>query len=221
MRGLSAPYPTVRRPVARALYIVAMLLFCVTVSLADPREDTARGIEAHKANSFVDAMRWYRQAAEQGYAPAQARLAYLLDRAEENEEAAQWYRKAAEQGNSDGQFGLGQMYAKGEGVERDLEQARHWTTQAAEQGVVTPMRVLALAYEQGGLGLSVDQQKALAWLERAAERGDRWSIDRLIQVYRGGQLGMAVDLEKAKSWETHLAEKPAKAEKMNVERLFQ
>lgn len=220
MHGLSATHSSVPKTLLYALFVFSMASFCAAVAVAGPREDTARAIEAHRQGDFVAAMRWYRAAAEQGYAPAQVRLAYILDRAEENEEAVQWYRKAAEQGDLDGQFGLGQMYANGEGVERDLQQAGRWITQAAEQGLVAAMRVLAAAYERGGLGLSVDQSKALTWLEQAAAREDRASIERLIQVYRNGQLGMAADPGKAEAWKARLTNAQAETEKTNVERLF-
>ena len=48
-------------------------------------------------------MRWYRKAAEQGYARAQSNLglAYEYGRGvgKDNREAVRWYRKAAEQGH--------------------------------------------------------------------------------------------------------------------------
>ena len=52
-----------------------------------------------------EALRWYRMAAEQDYAPAQATLGdlYLNGEAvpqEDDAEAARWYRRAAEQGHA-------------------------------------------------------------------------------------------------------------------------
>jgi len=185
----------------------------MTGALAGPQEDTARGVEAFKQDDLVAAIQWFRAAAETGYAPAQARLAYVLDKAEENEEAVHWYRKAAEQGDPDGKFGLGQMYAIGEGIERDVGRALQLIREAAEEGHVNAMHTMAVSYEKGDLGLPVDRHKALSWLERGADQGDRWSIERLVQIYRSGQLGVTADPDKAKAWEKRLPPVPTEPEK--------
>ena len=76
----------------------------------------------------------FRQAAEEGSSDAQAWLGYLLDLAEENAEAVRWYRASAEQGNKEGLAGLADMYAKGEGVDKDLTEARMLYEKAADAG---------------------------------------------------------------------------------------
>ena len=43
-------------------------------------------------------------------------------------------RKAATQGDTSAQINLGDMYAKGEGVSKDLQEAMKWYLMAAEQG---------------------------------------------------------------------------------------
>ncbi len=43
-------------------------------------------------------------------------------------------RKAAEQGDASAQFNLGRMYAEGEGVKRDYEQAHMWFNIASANG---------------------------------------------------------------------------------------
>ena len=56
----------------------------------------------------IEAVRWYRAAAEQGYAFAQSSLAfmYAVGRGVEQDgaEAQRWYRLAAEQGNARAQL---------------------------------------------------------------------------------------------------------------------
>jgi IS5 family transposase len=42
-------------------------------------------------------------------------------------EAAQWYRLAADHGLAGAQFNLGMMYAEGQGVSQDYEQAHMWS----------------------------------------------------------------------------------------------
>jgi TPR repeat protein len=106
------------------------------------------------------ALSHYSKAAEAGSALAQARLAWIHDLSEENEAAVKWYRASADQGHPDGQYGLAEMYAKGEGVEKDLDEAVLWFTRAAENGNLRAQRVLISAYKNGVLGQTADPLKA-------------------------------------------------------------
>ena len=87
-----------------------------------------------------EAVRWYRLAAEQGYAAAQFNLGVMYATGEgvpeDDAEAVRWYRLAAEQGYAAAQFNLGLMYATGEGVPEDAAEAVRWVRLAAEQGDV-------------------------------------------------------------------------------------
>ena len=152
----------------------------------------------------ISAVSWYRKAAELGYAPAQTRLGYLLDQYEENEEAVKWYQQAAQQGHAEAQYRLSGMYAAGEGVKQDKEQALTWMVRAAEQQYPLAIQVLALAYEQGELGLMVDYEQALAWLNKGVDAGDPWSIKRLIRAYQTGELGVRIDLKRVQSLQAKL-----------------
>src|SRR5947199_2117398 len=65
---------------------------------------------------YVEAVRWYRLAAEQGNAEAQNDLGVMyldgLGLREDAAEAAKWYRKAAEQGLAIAQFNLACRYVR-------------------------------------------------------------------------------------------------------------
>ena len=69
---------------------------------------------------FPEAVKWLRQAAEQGKADAQSKLAWMykngLGVLQSYSEAVNWYRLAAEQDNAYAQASLGDMYANGKGV---------------------------------------------------------------------------------------------------------
>jgi TPR repeat protein len=68
----------------------------------------------------VQAVSWYRQAAEQGNAVAQSNLGgfYRLGRGvpQDYAQAVTWFRQAADQGDAAAQFNLGIAYSFGEGV---------------------------------------------------------------------------------------------------------
>lgn len=184
--------------------MLAGTCLALTVALAgaqDPKADMEKAIKIYNSGDLPTAMQWFRRAAEAGYSPAQVRLAYILDQAEENREALKWYRRAAEQGDAEGQLGLGLMYGLGEGTEPDPKAAIEWITKAAEQGLTRAMATLARNYEAGGLGFRPNQALALQWLQRAAAGGDHDSIRRLASAYRDGELGLPVDATRAAEWE--------------------
>ena len=88
----------------------------------------------------LEAAKWFRKAAEQGLAVAQAALGLQL-LAKDKPEAVKWFRKAAEQGSSSAQFHLGRMYGGGMGVPKDFVRAYAWFNLAAGRGWKTPARV--------------------------------------------------------------------------------
>ncbi len=73
---------------------------------------------------------WYKQAAAQGYANAQAYLGLLYANGQgvpqDFVQARQWFEKAAAQGLATAQYNLGMLYDNGYGVPRDVVQAHKW-----------------------------------------------------------------------------------------------
>jgi TPR repeat protein len=83
----------------------------------------------------IEAVKWYRKAAEQGNSGAQFALGLIYEYGRGVQvnyaEAAKWYRRAAEQGQNSSQEKLGDMYANGRGVSQDYVQAYKWFNLAA------------------------------------------------------------------------------------------
>jgi hypothetical protein len=88
----------------------------------------------------VEAVKWYRKAAEQGHAIAQFNLGWCLMNgqgiAKDPVEAVKWYRMAAEQGHADAQFNLGERLMLGWDT-KDRVEAAKWYCKAAEQGYIS------------------------------------------------------------------------------------
>ncbi len=84
---------------------------------------------------YEEAVKWYRLAAAQGYAPAQFSLGLAYEKGkgvrQDYQQAVKWYRLAAAQGNEFAQITLGEMYANGTGVRQDFVRAHAWFTLAA------------------------------------------------------------------------------------------
>lgn len=193
----------------------AVLLGWSSLLLAGPTEDYNEGSKAFYEGKIVDAIPPLKRAADNGHAAAQALLADILDSAEFDEDAAAYYRKAAEQGNPEAQFGLGSMYASGDGVAQNFVEARKWLTQAAKQGNKNAITRLAHSYINGGLGLDETARsgpEALDWIKQAAAMDDVLALKTLAAAYRNGQYGLTADPKQAESLEAKAADlqkKPA------------
>lgn len=89
---------------------------------------------------YIEAARWFRRSAEQGFPFAERQLGRMYYEGEgvekNNEEAFKWYNKAAEHGDASAQGLLGLMYYCGEGIEKNNEEAINWMNMAAAHGKV-------------------------------------------------------------------------------------
>ncbi len=182
----------------------AALCFALTAFAASAEDEYRTGLKFYQGGDVTTAMARLRKASDAGHAPAQVLLADILDQAEMNEEAVGYYRKAAEQGNPDGEYGLGNMYASGEGVKRDFAEARKWILRAAEKSHPRATTTLAQAYIGGGLGLDEKErsgEEARRWVTRAAEGNYVPALDYLAKAYRAGLMGFAVDPKQAEGLE--------------------
>ena len=87
---------------------------------------------------YKNAAKWYKLAAEQGYASAQYNLGVIYEKGDglvqDYKTAVKWYKLAAEQGDTPAQYNLGLMYAKGHGVIQDNIYAHMWWNISASNG---------------------------------------------------------------------------------------
>ena len=136
--------------------------------------------------NYIEAVKWYRKAANQGYAPAQHKLSscYLVGRGiiKDQIESAKWCRKAAEQGYAPAQLDLGACYTFGYGVNKDYYEAAKWYRKAAEQGNDAAQYSLGTCYYYGE-GVNKDYNEAEKWWRKAAEQGHKIAIEALNKHY--------------------------------------
>jgi TPR repeat protein len=87
---------------------------------------------------YVEAVGWFRKAADQNLAIAQYDLGVMYNNGsgvpQDYAEAVRWYRKAAEQNYADAQGRLGVLYQEGLGVPQDYVEAHKWFNLASAQG---------------------------------------------------------------------------------------
>lgn len=126
---------------------------------------------------YAQAARWYRAAAEQGYALAQEALGDMYSRGQNDDEAVRWYRVAVAQFHADASVGdayaqrrLGGLYHSGSGsygIKQDYVASAKWYRLAAEQGDPQSQRRLGDMYKAGE-GVPSDYHEADRWYRRAA-----------------------------------------------------
>ena len=87
---------------------------------------------------LVEAVKWYRKAAEQNNAAAQYNLGKCFFDGQgvvrNMAEAVKWYMKAAEQNLAWAQCNLGQCYRNGQGVAKDEVEAVKWLRKGCNAG---------------------------------------------------------------------------------------
>ena len=89
--------------------------------------------------NYLEAVKWYRKAADQNYAGAQFALGASYARGEgvvqDYGEAVKWFRKAAEQNQANAQFYLSVCCYKGEGTVQNIVEAYKWILLSAALGI--------------------------------------------------------------------------------------
>jgi TPR repeat protein len=143
--------------------LMLMLQSLSPVAFADVAGDMAKADEAVTREDATEAAKYYRQAAEQNYIPAQVSLGELLHASQDYEEASGWFIMAAFQGDAAAAFNLGQMYSAGEGVEKSPEKALYWIRFAANKNHLPAVELMVMAYKNGDFGLPIDLDQAKNW----------------------------------------------------------
>ena len=170
-------------------YIIAVFL----VVFAVPAWASVQaGLEAYERGEYTEAVRWYRQAADEGDPEAQYNLGVMYNFGrgvpQSDAQAMMWYREAAGQGIADAAFRLGFMYASGAGypiwlhdqfydeeafdnagrdVPQDDAEALKWHRIAAEQGHALAQYSLGVMYVDDK-GVPRDDVQAHLWFNLAA-----------------------------------------------------
>ena len=160
-----------------------------SVAPVDPEKLVAQAEKALDRDDLGVAMKLYVQAAEQNYTPAQVALGELADSSQFYEEAVGWFLMAATQDNAAGQYNLGRMYVAGNGIEKDEAKAAYWFRRSAAKNFLPAVKLLAVAYRVGDLGIKVDLDQANSWDAKAArlEAIERKAADRKLAEWAASQ----------------------------------
>lgn len=157
-----------------------------TPPVVNPEKLYQQGLKFYQKEYFIQAAQKFRQAAKQGHAEAQFKLARMYfdgkGVVKDLNQTIEWYRKAAKLGHLDAQVQLASVYRFGVGrVSKNLTKATQWYQKAAEQGSVDAQLSLGVMYYKGK-EIKRDLQQAKKWLSLAAEQGNEDAISVLEQV---------------------------------------
>ena len=176
------------------------------------------GVKAYNTGNYSEAVKWYRKAAEQGFALAQCFLGVCYEKGQgvpqNYTEAVKWYRKAAEQGNARAQNNLGVCYEKGQGVPQNYTEAVKWYRKAAEQGNAIAQNNLGVCYYNGE-GVPKNYSEAVKWYRKAAEQGNAQAQFNLGYCYYHGE-GVPQNYTEAVKWYRKAAEQGEAAAQYNL-----
>lgn len=121
------------------------------------------------------ALSWTKQAAHNGFAPAQFSYGHLLELGQYIKQdlsaATSWFESAAKQGHQEAALALATACFLGRGHPLDYEKAARWYEKAADAGDIAAQYSLASMYLTG-LGVRLDLESALLWFSAAARQGD-------------------------------------------------
>jgi hypothetical protein len=151
-----------------------------------------------------EALRYIQHAADAGSPEGQHRLAIVfaegLAGTPRNETlAAELFEKAANAGHQRAQINLGLLYLRGQGVPRDLVQARAWLEKAAAKDDPYALYALGRAMEQTDKTAVADPVRAADLFRRAAEKGHPYATLRYGLALQEGA-GVKKDLTAAQNW---------------------
>lgn len=115
------------------------------------------------------------------------------------DEAFEWMLSSAELGNMEAECGVGVMYSRGDGVEKDAVSAASWYEKAALQGQAEAMNNLGNCYKKGD-GVEQSDAKAIEWWFKSAHGGFSPVYARIADLYRDGLYGVKQDYKQAIVW---------------------
>jgi uncharacterized protein len=160
------------RSMRRAFFnslLAAILYLLGTASFAAANFDDALAV--YERGDYVQAMKLFRQLAENGHQWAQRRVGLMYAEGkgvpQDYQEAVKWYGLAAAQGYAPAEYSLGVAYEKGQGVPQDYRAAVKWHRLAAAQGNELAQVNLGVMYSKGK-GVGQDLVRAHMWFDLAA-----------------------------------------------------
>ena len=121
----------------------------------------------------IEAVNWFRKAAEAGFPYAQRNLGSCYQSGsglkQDNAKAFKWYRESALNGLPEGQFCLAYCYSQGWGVKKSDAEAIKWYQESALNGLPEGQYIMGLSYKNGRV-VKKDPVEAFAYFNLASDK---------------------------------------------------
>lgn len=138
----------------------------------------------------IEAVSWYRRAAELGYAEAQYNLGFMYYYGKGVKQdlgvALKWFSLSAEQGNKEAMLDIAYMYKLGKGVSVDNVEAFKWYRRLAELDDPVAQYNLGNMYKNG-VGVDCNLQEAARWFKMSSDHGHPEAQCALGYLYGRGE----------------------------------
>lgn len=183
--------------------------------------------------NYDKAIKYYKDAAEQGDAVAQNILGFMYENGrgvpENYEVAMEWYQKAEEQGHEDALADVAHLKVAGSNLlikndnknkphARDCDEALKSYINAAKQGDPSVQRDLGYKY-QYGKGVPQDYAEAMKWYRKAAEQDYSIALNDLGCMYYNGK-GVPQNFAEAAKWFKKAAEQGESVAQYNLGNMY-
>jgi TPR repeat protein len=125
------------------------------------------------SQDYVQAMLWFRRAADQGNPGAMTEVGRMyaqgLGVTQDPQEALRWFLRAAADGYAPAQTNVGILYFSGIGVKQDISAGIAWLLKAEAKGEPSAKVSLGLAY-LSGVGVEKNERRAIGLFQKAAKQ---------------------------------------------------
>lgn len=155
----------------------------------------------------TEALEWAKKSAEQGFPNAQTLLGNIYCAMRNYDLGLSWYMKAAEQNDAIALNNIGDMYERGEGVPKDLNEANSYYLKATTAEPDNPL--YTSSYWTTKIQVSdsqLDKEHALKIIKDEASSGSKEAQWRLFQIYTDG-LYSAANENEAFHWLSQAADR--------------
>ena len=198
--------PPLREALAayRAGDLVAAERMLRTFAPGDSDAEAWLGVLLLERGQNTEALKALQHAADGGSSEADHRLGLVFAEGQagvsrDDQHAAELFEKAAKAGHRRAEINLGILYLRGQGVTRDLVQARAWLEKAAAGDDPDALYALGRAMEQSEGQAIADPVRAADSYRRAAEKGHGLAALRFGLALNDGY-GVKRDLAAAQRW---------------------
>ena len=157
----------------------------------------------------VEAVEYYKLAAEKGHSLAQCALGNCYDDGvgikQSMQKAISYYELSAAQGHPIAQCNLGKCYEHGDGCEKDMNKAAYYYKLAAGQNYADALYNLSICYLYKHEGVELNYERGVELCERAAAQGDLDSLFFLSRIYLKHVPHVNINFNPAKAFQYALS----------------